>query len=87
MSSQALGIYFKKVELMERSYIKLPVLRPMPDSRSKLRKFSDTIWKEFVLFFILKYYKEVNEIEVISIIENEKKQNRAKIEKALIDNK
>jgi len=68
---------------MKRNYIKLPDLKPMPDRRSKLRKFSDIIWKEFVFFFILKYYKEVNETEVIKIIENEKKQNRAEIEKAL----
>ncbi len=66
-----------------KSYIKLPDLKPMPDSRNKLRKFSDIVWKEFVFFFILKYYKEVNETEVIKIIDNEKKQDRAEIEKAL----
>ncbi|MCD4694914.1 MAG: hypothetical protein K8S16_01640 [Bacteroidales bacterium] len=66
-----------------KSYIKLPEIGPMPDSRNELRKLSDDIWKKYVFFFILKYYKEVNKTEVVAIIENEKKQKREEIEKAL----
>ena len=66
-----------------KSYIKLPEIGPMPDSRNELRKLSDNIWKKYVFFFILKYYKEVNKKEVEAIIENEKNQKREEIEKAI----
>jgi len=62
-----------------KSYIKLPSLNPMPDSRKELRLLSDNEWKEYIFSYILKYY-EVNQQEVVTLIETETKKNRAHIE-------
>ncbi len=64
-------------------YIKLPALKPMPDSRNLLRRIPDTVWKQYVFYFLLKYYKEVKKEEIITLIKTRNKKKRANIEKAI----
>lgn len=55
----------------------------MPDSRTLLRQLPDEEWRNYVLFFLLKYFKEVDKKEVLNLIDNEKRKNRAQIETVL----
>lgn len=68
-----------------RNYIKLPALKPMSDSRKILSLLSDKTWKQYIFYFLLKYYKEVKEKEVITLIwkESENQKSRANIETAI----
>ena len=66
-----------------KGYIKLPPLNPMPDSRIELRLLSDNEWKEYIFYFILKYYKEVDQKEILTLIETETSKSRAIIEGAI----
>lgn len=66
-----------------KHYIKLPAIKPLPDSRIQLRVMSDDFWKQRIFFFLLKYYKEVNQKEIVILIDTENKKNRAKIENAI----
>lgn len=66
-----------------RNYIKLPALKPMLDSRKILSLMSDETWKQYVFHFLLKYYKEVKEEEIITLIKTENKKPRTNIETAI----
>jgi hypothetical protein len=66
-----------------KDYIKLPVIAPMSDSRAELRQRDDVFWKNYILFFLLKYYKEVNHTEIENLIEVENKKNISNIEAAI----
>lgn len=66
-----------------RNYIKLPALKPMSDSRKILSLMSDETWKQYIFHFLLKYYKEVKEKEVITLIKSENQKSRANIETAI----
>ncbi|MCD4792787.1 MAG: hypothetical protein K8R54_06125 [Bacteroidales bacterium] len=66
-----------------KSYIKLPKLKELPDSSIAKRKLSDSIWKDYIFFIILKYYKEVNDNDIIAIIQDENTKPRSEIEKKL----
>ncbi|WP_283685466.1 hypothetical protein [Dysgonomonas sp. Marseille-Q5470] len=68
---------------MRKGYIKLPVLEIMPDSRTELRSLSDEEWIRYVLYFLLKYYQEVDHTEIRSLINLEKSKKRAEIEYAI----
>ena len=65
---------------MTKGYIKLPPIKSMPDSRTLLRQLPDEEWKSYVFFFLLKYFKELDKKEVLSLIDDEKRKNRAQIE-------
>ncbi len=66
-----------------KSYIKLPKLKELPDSSIAKRKLSDSVWKDYIFFIILKYYKEVNDNDIIAIIQDENTKLRSEIEKKL----
>jgi hypothetical protein len=66
-----------------KSYIKLPLLKPLPDSSIKKRQLSDDIWINYVFHIVLKYYKEINNNEVIGLIQNELSKQNSQIEKEL----
>ncbi len=63
-----------------KSYIKLPPVKPMPDSKIRTRKFSDEVWINYVIHIILRYYKEVETDDIKSIIETELSKPKANIE-------
>jgi len=63
-----------------KDYIKLPAIAPMSDSRAELRHCDDVFWKNYILFFLLKYYQEVNDAEIKNIVESETQKERAEIE-------
>lgn len=68
---------------MKKGYIKLPMLKIMPDSRTELRSLSDEEWKTYVLYYLMKYYKEVDHTKILNLVESEKKKARAEIEYAI----
>ena len=63
-----------------KSYIKRKPLTSLPDKSSAKRELSDNIWKDYIFDIILKYYSEVDNNEVISIISKENTKPRAEIE-------
>ncbi|HED38362.1 MAG TPA: hypothetical protein ENI76_08990 [Ignavibacteria bacterium] len=63
-----------------RSYIKLPPVKPMPDSKLRTRQFTDYMWINYVNHIILRYYKEVDTNEIKLIIKTELSKQQAKIE-------
>jgi hypothetical protein len=63
-----------------KPYIKLPTLKPLPDSNIKRRLLSDDIWISYVNHIILRYYKEVNINEIKDIIKLELGKPQANIE-------
>lgn len=64
-------------------YIKLPQLTPMPDSITQVRHLSDEEWKNYIFFFLLKYFSEVDKKEVITLIKKEDKKAKSQIEKLI----
>jgi len=64
-------------------YIKLPQLTPMPDSITQVRHLSDEEWKNYIFFFLLKYFSEVDKKEVITLIKKEEKKAKSQIEKLI----
>ncbi len=69
-----------------KSYIKLPPVKPMPDSKIKTRKFSDDVWINYVNHIILRYYKEVDTDEIKLIIKTELIKPKANIEDKIKEN-
>ncbi len=68
---------------MIKGYIKLPSLKPMSDSKIETRLLSDYEWKQYVFFFLLKYYKAVEQKEILSLIETETNKTRSNIESTI----
>jgi hypothetical protein len=68
-----------------KDYIKLPAIASMSDSRAELRQHNDAFWKNHIIFFLLKYYKEVNNTEIKELIETENLKKIAKIETRIRD--
>lgn len=66
-----------------KSYIKLPKLKPLPDSSIKKRNLSDDVWLNYVFYIVLLYYKEISNIEVSILINNELEKQYSQIEKVL----
>ena len=65
------------------SYIKLPALKPLPDSSIEKRKLSDDIWFNYIFYIILKYYRDVDRSEIFGLINDELSKERSQIEKVL----
>lgn len=63
-----------------KPYIKLPPLKPLPDSSIKKRQLLDYIWIDYINNIVLRYYKEVDISEIKTIIETELSKSQAKIE-------
>ena len=66
-----------------KSYIKLPPLKTLPDSSIKKRQISDDVWQSFIFYIVLKYYKEIDNYEVINLIHKELEKHNSQIEKEL----
>jgi len=66
-----------------KSYIKLPPLKPLSDSSITKQQLSDDVWRNYIFYIMLKYYKEINNDEVISLIQNELLKQHSQIEKVL----
>ncbi len=66
-----------------KSYIKLPPLKPLPDSSYRKRKTSDDVWQNYIFHIVLKYYKEINNNDVIQLIQDELLKQNSQIEKVL----
>ena len=66
-----------------KSYIKLPEIKDLPDSSIKKRQITDNIWKNYIIFIILKYYKDINKKEVCLLIQKEIEKDNSQIEKIL----
>ncbi len=66
-----------------KPYIKLPKLKPIPDSSFAKRNLSDNVWINYVFHIILKYYKEIEHNEIISVVKQELEKQNSQIEKAL----
>jgi hypothetical protein len=66
-----------------KSYIKLPILKSLPDSSIKKRQLFDDVWLNYIFFIVLKYYKEINNNDVIALINNELEKQNSPIEKVL----
>lgn len=71
---------------MTEGYLKLPPIKSMPDSRTLLRQLPDEEWRNYVFFFLLKYSNEVDKQEVIKLIDDEKRKERAQIETVIKKN-
>ena len=66
-----------------KPYIKLPTLKPLPDSSIRKKQLSDENWLTYIFFIILKYYKEINNDEIIKLVKNELLKENSQIEKVL----
>ena len=66
-----------------KKYIKLPKPEKLSDSRKELRKLDDNQWKQHIFFHILKFYKEIDNNQVIKLIEKEKLKPKKQIEEAI----
>ncbi len=55
---------------MNHGHIKLPLTPPLPDSCIERRKLSDGVWKNYILFGLLKYFKEIDRVRVKRIVDN-----------------
>jgi len=63
----------------DKKHIILPKTEKMPDSRRQLRTFHDDVWKDYIFFHILQFYKKIDSAEVIKLVEKEKEKERQKI--------
>ncbi len=66
-----------------KSYIKLPPLKPLSDSSIAKQQLSDDVWQNYIFFIVLKYYKEINNNEVVNLIQDELLKQNSQIEKIL----
>jgi hypothetical protein len=66
-----------------KSYIKLTEIKSLPDSSIQKRQLSDDVWKNYIFFIILKYYKDINKNEVFLLIQKEILTKPHQIEKKL----
>ncbi|MBW1616731.1 MAG: hypothetical protein JRJ49_09420 [Deltaproteobacteria bacterium] len=65
----------------DKKYIRLPKPEEFLDSRMQLRKLGDNQWKQHIFFHILKFYKEIDNNQVINLINKEKRKPQANKEK------
>lgn len=66
-----------------KEYIKLPEVKILSNSRSKLRELGDTDWKNHIFSHLLQFYKEIDNNEIVELICKEKQKKKADIEKVI----
>lgn len=69
--------------MKEKEYIRLPIAKPLLDSRSELRKLSDEEWKNLIFHHLLRFYKEADLKKIKTRIQDEKRKKRSNIEEVI----
>jgi hypothetical protein len=68
---------------MEREYIKIKKLEPLPFDTAHLKILDDEFWKNWVFYYLLDFYKNYDRAELKSKIEEEKKKQYPRIEREI----
>lgn len=66
---------------MNREYIRIekPQIKLPYDTRL-LKKLDDEVWKDYIFYYLLLFYKKCDRTEIKSIIDNERKKSKPSIE-------
>lgn len=68
---------------MEREYIRIKKPAPLPFDTRLLKTLDDGFWKKWVFYYLLDFYNALNSVDLISRIEEEKKNKPARIEREI----
>jgi len=69
-----------------KSYIKIKSLSEIAPGVVELKNLTNAQWKEWILSYILEYFKQVNDENIQRIINEEMNKKRANVEKVIKDN-